>query len=127
MTARCAVLIAAALLLGTTTSAEARPVRGTTRTSVNRNVNVNRSASVNVQRDVDVDVDRGYYKPAATAAVVGAAAATAAAVGSVVNALPPGCRALVIGGLTYQQCGSAWYQPRYSGTQVTYVVVNPPR
>jgi hypothetical protein len=126
MTTRGVVLIAAALLLDAATAAEARPVRGTTRTSVNRNLNVNRSTNMNVNRDVDVDIDRGYYKPAATA-VAGAAAVTAGAVGSVVNALPPSCRGLVIDGLTYQQCGSAWYQPRYRGTQVTYVVVNPPR
>jgi hypothetical protein len=29
-------------------------------------------------------------------------------------------------GVTYQQCGSTWYQPQYSGTTVQYVVINPP-
>lgn len=29
--------------------------------------------------------------------------------------------------ITHQQCGSTWYQPRYAGSSVTYVVVNPPR
>jgi len=24
-------------------------------------------------------------------------------------------------------CGSTWYQPQYSGSQVNYIVVNPPR
>lgn len=68
------------------------------------------------------------YHPVARAAVVtGAAVATAAVVGSVVRTLPPQCTSVVVGGVAYQQCGSAWYQPRYAGSQVTYVVVNPPR
>ena len=32
-----------------------------------------------------------------------------------------------VGNVTYQQCGDTWYQPQYAGTQLTYVVVNPPR
>jgi hypothetical protein len=68
------------------------------------------------------------YHPVARAAVVtGAAVATAAVVGSAVRTLPPHCTPVVVGGVAYQQCGSAWYQPRYAGSQVTYVVVNPPR
>jgi hypothetical protein len=74
--------------------AQARQVRNTTRTSVNRNVGANR----NVNRNVNVN--------------------------RTVN--PPSCSATVVGNVTYQQCGNTWYQPRYSGTQVTYVVVNPP-
>jgi len=34
---------------------------------------------------------------------------------------------VVVNGMSYYQCGSTWYQPRYAGSQVTYVVVNPPR
>jgi hypothetical protein len=68
------------------------------------------------------------YRPVARAAVVvGAAAVTAVAVGSVVRSLPPSCSTVVAGGVTYQQCGPTWYQPQYSGSQVTYVVVNPPQ
>jgi len=58
-----------------------------------------------------------------TAAVVG----TAVAVGAVVNSLPPSCETTVVGNVAYHHCGSTWYQPQYSGSQVTYVVVNPPR
>ena len=58
-----------------------------------------------------------------TAAVIG----TAAVVGSMVNTLPPSCQTVVTGNVTYQQCGSTWYQPSYSGGNVTYIVVNPPR
>ena len=102
------------------------------RGSVNRNVNVNQN--VNVNRNVHVDVDHGYhgyhggYHPVArTAAVATAAVATAAVVGSLVYSLPPSCHNVMVSGLTYHQCGSAWYQPQYSGTQVTYVVVNSPQ
>ena len=54
------------------------------------------------------------------------AAVTAAVVGTIVHSLPPSCTTIVNAGVTFQQCGNTWYQPRYSGTQVTYVVVNPP-
>jgi hypothetical protein len=62
-----------------------------------------------------------------TAVVAGAAVATAAVVGSTVRTLPPQCSSVVVNGIAYQQCGSAWYQPQYAGSNVTYVVVNPPR
>jgi hypothetical protein len=72
------------------------------------------------------------YRPVAravvgTAVVAGAAVATAAVVGSVVNTLPPQCVQTVVGNVAYQQCGSTWYRPQYAGSNVTYVVVNPPR
>jgi hypothetical protein len=67
------------------------------------------------------------FRPVARAAVVvGAAAVTAVAIGSVVRTLPPSCSTMNVGNAIYQQCGSTWYQPQYAGTQVTYVVVNPP-
>lgn len=115
--------------------------------NVNRNANVNRNINSNVDRtanvnrnvnrdvdfdrDIDVDVDRNYggagccYHPVARAAT--AAVTTAAIVGSVVNSLPTSCEAVSVNGLTYQQCGSTWYQPQFRGSTVTYVVVNPPR
>ncbi len=66
--------------------------------------------------------------PVARAAVATTAAvATAVAVGTIVRSLPPSCSAATIGGVVYQQCGGTWYQPRYSGSDVTYVVVTPPR
>jgi hypothetical protein len=68
-----------------------------------------------------------YHPVARTAAVTTAAVATAVVVGSVVNTLPPACSSTVVGNVAYQQCGSTWYQPRYAGTQVNYVVVNPPQ
>jgi len=120
-------------------NADARYVRNTTRTSINRDVDVNRNVNRNVNvdrnvnrnvsyhRDIDVDVDYHHYHPVARAAAVTATAAvTAAAIGSVVNSLPPSCTTVEQVGVTYQRCGSTWYQPRYVGTQVSYVVVTPP-
>lgn len=67
------------------------------------------------------------YRPVARAAVATAAVVgTAVVVGSVVRSLPPSCSTTVVGNVAYQQCGNNWYQPQYSGSQVTYVVVNPP-
>lgn len=118
--------------------------RNTTRSNfsggASRNRNVSRSRDVNVNRNVNVDVryrggyhgGGGYYggccyHPVATAAGVAAAATvTAAVVGSIVNTLPPRCTVTVINGISYNQCGSTWYQPQYSGGNIQYVVVNPP-
>jgi hypothetical protein len=94
--------------------------------NVNRNVNVNRDVNVNRHVNVDVDYHRDYdvgRAVATTAAVV----ATAAVVGSIARSLPPSCSAVVVNGVTYQNCGSSWYQPQYAGTSVQYVVVNAPR
>jgi hypothetical protein len=52
---------------------------------------------------------------------------TAAAIGSIVHSLPPSCAAVVVNGVTYQQCGSTWYQPQFVGTTASYVVVTAPR
>ncbi len=68
------------------------------------------------------------YRPVARAAVVTTAAvATAVAVGTVVRSVPPSCTSVMVGNVAYQQCGNTWYQPRYAGSEVSYVVVNPPR
>jgi hypothetical protein len=149
---RTGFILAVALVVAEAPLAEAAArggnVRGTARTNVNQSANVNRNVNanvnrdvnadvnrnINVDRDVDVDVHGGYgwggccYHPVATAAAVTAATvATAAVVGSIVNTLPPACSAVVVNGLTYQQCGNAWYQPQFVGGSTTYVVVNPPR
>ena len=89
----------------------------------NRNINVDRNTNVNVNRNVDIDVDRRWNHPVGTAVAIGA---TAAVIGSIVYSLPPSCSTIYVDGATYQQCGSSWYQPRYVGTSVQYVVVNSP-
>jgi hypothetical protein len=32
-----------------------------------------------------------------------------------------------VNGISYQQCGSTWYEPQFIGTDASYVVVNPPQ
>ncbi|QCI69514.1 hypothetical protein E8M01_30935 [Phreatobacter stygius] len=57
----------------------------------------------------------------------GAAAATAVAVGTMIATLPPACAREVVNGSTYELCGGTWYRPTYSGNQLVYVAVAPPR
>jgi hypothetical protein len=117
--------------------------RSSAQTNVNRNTNINRNVNVNnnvnVNRNVNVNVNNSYhgggyygggccYHPVAVAAAVTATAVvTAAVVGSIVHSVPPSCSSVIVNGLAYQQCGSTWYQPQFSGTTTTYIVVNPPR
>ena len=120
-----------------------RGVKGKTHTSVNRgasrksvNKKVDRKSvnvsnkNVNINKNVNVNVDHrhgGYYdrryNPVATAVAV---TATAIVVGSIVNSLPSNCTTVVTNNISYRQCGSTWYEPRYSGGSTTYVVVNSP-
>jgi hypothetical protein len=86
--------------------------------------------NVNVDRDVNVYGGGGrYYGPSYYRPVypVGAAIATAVVIGAIVSSIPPDCTTIVVNGLSYRQCGSTWYQPQYSGSSTTYVVVNAPR
>ena len=122
-----AAVCATVYLAVPTPVAQAVVARTTARTNVNRNANVNRN--VNVDRNVNIDVDRhDRYHPVAAGVVAGTTAAvTSAVIGSVVHTKPPSAVPVVVGGVTYLQVGSTWYQPQYAGTQVTYVVVAPPR
>ena len=94
------------------------------------NINVGRPINVH-----DVDIHGGYYgggygccyQPFGAAAAIGAAALTAAAIGSVVYSLPSSCAVVFVNGINYQQCGNTWYQPQFSGTTTTYIVVSPPQ
>ncbi|MEN8214255.1 MAG: DUF6515 family protein [Pseudomonadota bacterium] len=107
-----------------------RNVNRNTNVNRNRNVNVSDRRNVNINKNVNIDVDHrhgGYYgrnyHPVATAAAV---TATAAVVGSIIYSLPSNCQTIVTNNVSYRQCGSTWYQPRYSGGSTSYVVVNSP-
>jgi hypothetical protein len=107
--------------------------------NVNRNVSLNQNVSVNREVNVHKAYYGGgnyggryyggccYYSAATPAAATARAVATAVVVGSIVNSLPPSCSAIAVSGATYQRCGSAWYQPKFSGPSTTYVVVNAPK
>ncbi len=90
--------------------ADARRVRGTTRTSVHC------GRSVQVERDLDIDEQHRGYPVATTAAIVG----------SIVHLLPPACTTIESVGMTYEQCAGVYYRPRYEGILVTYVIVKAP-
>jgi hypothetical protein len=119
---------------GTRTSVNGNANRNTNvNSNHNVNANINHNANVNVNKNVNVNVNHGYYGGGCcyhnnTAAVVAATAiVTAAVIGSRVNTLPPACTVVIMNGLTYQQCGSTWYQPQFVGTTTTYLVVAAPR
>lgn len=115
----------------------------------NNSVNVNRNNNVNVNvqgnqhgghdypsyqddhnhghgNDWDDWDDWDHHPFAAAAAVTAGVAVTNAVIGSIVRTVPPQCVPVSVNGVTYQQCGSTWYQPQYVGTTVQYVVVVPP-
>ena len=127
--------IALVLVAATAGVSEARKIKSSAHVNVNRNVNVNHKnnvnvnvkKNVNVHRDIHTDWDRYHYHPVARGVAVGTAAVvTAAAIGSVVYSLPSGCGYRVINGVRYYQCGGVWYEQRYAGSQLTYVVVPSP-
>lgn len=133
-----AALIALSFLISTAAPARAqdrRPqTRNTTRTNINSvnrtdvNVNTLNRTTVNVnavrRTDVDVHVHGGYYYNPGPS--VGAVVATTLVVGAIVASLPPNCTTIIVNGLAYQHCGGTYYQPRYSGSTVTYIVVTKP-
>jgi len=69
----------------------------------------------------------GGYPVGAGLAVAGAVAVGTAITASAFQALSCPMTPAVVGGNTYYKCGSTWYQPAYQGSQVNYVVVNPPQ
>ncbi len=74
----------------------------------------------------------GYYPGGSFAAgmVVGGAvvgtAAAAASTTSYVTTLPCSARVVTVSGVHYYSCGSTWYRRSYVGSQVTYIIVEPP-
>jgi PPE-repeat protein len=115
--------------------------RGNVNTGNINTGNVNRgninTGDINIGNDIDIDIDRDYgwhgdidYPVAAGiawgAAIGAVAVTTAAVVGSAYYALPPtGCTTVIMNGITYQQCGTVYYQQTWQGSDVVYVVVNP--
>ncbi|MCC8992092.1 MAG: hypothetical protein LM550_00015 [Candidatus Contendobacter sp.] len=51
---------------------------------------------------------------------------TGPAIGSEVFALPGGCSSVSANGITYYNCGSAYYQPHFGSNGVYYTVVSSP-
>ncbi|HXG80248.1 MAG TPA: hypothetical protein VNJ05_00440 [Sphingomicrobium sp.] len=106
------------------------------RTNINsgNRTNIN-TGDINIDRDVDIDVDNGWgccdgdfdgWGAFYAGAVVGAAVASNYRVGYYYSSLPTNCVIVYRGTVTYYQCGTYWYQPVYSGMNVTYVAVVAP-
>jgi hypothetical protein len=77
------------------------------------------------------DYHHGGYHPS-TAGAFAAGAVTGAVIGSTMtaasyNAMTAPKTIVVVGGVTYYQVGTTYYQQVYQGGSVTYVVVNPPK
>ena len=108
-------------------SSGGREVNRNTTVNRNTNVNVNTTGNGNWDNDGCCDDDWGDNdwddNPLAKAAVV---TGTIAAIGSIVRQPPANCVPVSHQNVTYQQCGSTWYQPQYSGSNVQYMVVSPP-
>ena len=47
-------------------------------------------------------------------------------VGTVVQALPAGCKAVTVSGVAYQDCGGSFYKTAFQGNNLIYVVVQNP-
>ncbi len=110
--------------------AEAAKLRKDTKLSVNKNINNNRNRNINVNKNVNVNVDVNHRHghPIARGVAIGTAAAvTAAVIGSIVYSLPPSCTRVIVNGVTYQQCGTTWYQPQVVGGNTQYIVINAPQ
>jgi hypothetical protein len=81
-----------------------------------------RSARHTVRRTAPRTVRRHAVAYGAAAA----ATATAVAIGTRMAVLPAGCATVVTAGVTFHQCGGAFYQPVFQSGNVVYVVVEPP-
>ena len=46
--------------------------------------------------------------------------------GSAIYDLPDDCVTTIVDGVTYEHCGDLWYEPQFSGTSTTYIVVKNP-
>jgi hypothetical protein len=98
--------------------------RSTTVNGSSGSASVSRSATGStggtyVHRGVAVAAPVPAYRP--TTVVV------ARPVGTVVYTPPPSYTVVTVGGVTYYQTGTVWYQPQFVGTTTTYVVVSAPQ
>lgn len=62
-------------------------------------------------------------KPAAPSA---APPVSTVAIGTVVQALPGGCKSVVVNGVSYSDCGGTFYKAAFQGNNLVYVVVERP-
>lgn len=113
-----------------------RPGNDNNRNVSNNNVNVNKNVNVNVDNNNRhghydngrwYDDDDGLGFAGKVAVTTAAVAVTAAVVGSVTNTQPDNCQQVISNGTVYMYCNGTYYQPMYSGSNTSYMVVNAPR
>ncbi|HET9230023.1 MAG TPA: hypothetical protein VFO00_01965 [Vitreimonas sp.] len=102
-------------------NADARAVRGAAPESI-QSFDDRRPS----QDDIDIDVDPDWDPSWSRTDSARLRPATSLAAGSVVYALPTACIGAGRLGATYYNCDGVWYEPRFAGVSITYMVVNPP-
>ena len=94
---------------------------------INNSGNRINTGDININNDHGWDWDDHHHHPIAGGIAFGAAAAvTAGVVGSWMYTLPAGCSPYPYGGYSYYSCGGVYYETRYEGDKVVYVVVDEP-
>lgn len=67
-----------------------------------------------------------YYYPTTAYSEVEIKETESAETGTVVTDIPDNCESETINEINYKHCGVNWFEPQYSGTEIEYVVVDPP-
>ena len=116
------LLFAAAVSIATlVVNADARAVRGAAPESIQ---SIGEGGPAQHDIDIDVDPDWDPYRSRSDSARLHPA--TSIATGSIAYALSSSCVVAGRFGATYYNCDGVWYEPRFAGASITYVVVNPP-
>lgn len=90
----------------------------------NKHKDVNRDIDIDKDVDIDVDVDNHHNNNNDLARAVTAGLVVGAVVNSIDNEAE--CVTEPRGDVSYLYCDGVWYEPQYSGSNVTYIVVNEP-
>jgi nucleoid-associated protein YgaU len=83
------------------------------------------AATAQAQLAAEKEKTAAAQQQAALAQQQAAVAGAPLPLGTVVSALPPGCVATPVGGVNYQYCGGNFYEPKYQGSTLVYVVAKP--
>jgi hypothetical protein len=126
------MLIADVPLLPVQLVPEAQAIFGTRRRSFRRGVVVGASAgeaeaAQQQQQKQQQQQQQQQQQPAAAPPSAPPPAATGKPlpVGTVVQALPPGCTSTPVGGVEYYYCGGNFYRAVFQGNQLVYVTAKP--
>ena len=124
-------------ILSVDLASEAQAVLGVRRRTARRTAVVVGSTTAAATASAEASQQQAYAsqqeaaaaQQQAAAAQQQAAAAQAAAgvpVGTVVQTLPAGCKAITVSGVAYQECGGSFYKTAFQGNNLVYAVVENP-